>query len=188
MSTGVVTDLTHAIIRDRVGDRTIDGVVVTRPALKVTDGNVAIYACDVNVGIMTADGRVNQTQLLLEGVPGGWGFQIQDTNTIGTILRNVPLASDNAQLRYADVGNGVTLSRTSTGQWQVTGFSIQLPGTRTRIPVNISQMTIGTIQSISISGRLLTFGEIGIYGGGFGVCPFGASGLFSSGKLIEVIG
>lgn len=34
--------------------------------------------------------------------------------------------------------------------------------------------------------RLLTLAEIGIYGGGWGLCPLGASGLFQGSTLIEV--
>lgn len=187
MSTGVVTDLTNAVLRQR-GETLLDGIVVTRPALLVTDGNASIWSCDVNIGIMTADGRVNQTQLILTGVPGSNQFIEGDDLTIGTIMRNVPIAPNNAQLRYADVGNGVVIQKTSSGSWQVTGFSIKLPGTQVRIPVNVSQMSVGQSIDYSVSGRPLTFQEIGIYGGGFGVCPFGASGVFVGGKLTKVQG
>lgn len=186
-SSGVLTDLTTAVLRDR-GEKILDGIVVSRPALKVTDGNAAMWACDVNVGIMTADGRANQTQLLLTGVPGSNQWSLQSILTTGTIMRNVPLAANNAQLRYADVGNAVKLQPTSTGQWQVTGFSVKLPGTQVRIPVNVKQMTIGDAVDYSVSGRPLTLQEIGEYGGGFGVCPLGASGLFVAGVLQEVHG
>lgn len=183
-ASGTLTDLTTALIRSRT--TIIDGIVTSAPKLLATDGNNTEYVCDVNVGVMTADGRVNQTQLDLIGVPGGYEFQLPDTISYGTILRNVPIAANNQSLLYAAIGNPVELTRTSTGAWQVSGFSIQMPGTQTRYPVDLKTMTIGTVINATISGRMLTLGEIGEYGGGFGVCPLGASGLFVGGVLKEV--
>lgn len=189
-SGGVFTDLTNAIVQPNV--RTIYGQVMSRPALQVTDGKAVIWACDVNVGISTPDGLTDQNIYDLEGLPtsiNGPGFVLQDTITVGTILRDVPIANNNQSLIYADVGNPVILQRTGeSGQWQITGFSIEQPGTHTRYAVDLGSMTIGSVTDLSVGGRMLTLQEIGEYGGGWGVCPFGASGIFVGGNLVEVVG
>jgi hypothetical protein len=159
---------------------------MTRPALLVGDGKNLIYACDVNVGIPSASGRIDQQIKDLFGVPGTRHYNFSDSLTVGTILRKVPIAPNNQQLRYADVGNSVTLTRTSSGQWQVTGFSIELPGTRTRYPVNLDTGEIGTVEDLSLRARPLTLGELATLGPGFGSTAFGATGIFLAGKLQEI--
>lgn len=182
MSTSAtLTDLTQAVVNSNV--TVLQGQVVTRPALLVSDGTNTTYACDVDVAMPTLDGKYDQTTLDLTGVPGTDHYVVDDSITTGTILRNVPVANNNGQLRYADIGNAVVLQRSTTGQWQITGFSQQIPGTHTRVPVDLGASEIGNIIDLSITGRRLTFLELSTIGGGFGVCPFGASGLFVAGAL-----
>jgi hypothetical protein len=183
-SSGVLTDLTNAIVKSSV--KSMIGLIVTRPALKVGSGTSKQYVCDVNVGLGETSANFNQTTKDLLGVPGTSGFNVNDTLTTGTILRNVPVASNNQNLRYADVGNAVKIERTSTGTWSVTGFSVQLPGTRIRYPIDLTTGTIGSAVDSSVTARPLTLGELSTLGPGFGYTPFGASGVFVAGVLQEI--
>jgi hypothetical protein len=186
MANGTLTDQTRAIVRDNVN--TLYGLVASRPALLVTDSKEVTYACDVDVGITTPypNGKNQQVNALF-GVPGTRNYQIDDSLTIGTILRNVIIANNNSALLYADVGNPVIVSRTGTGQWQVTGFAAEMPGTRTRIPVDLKAKSIGPGVSLGVSIRPLTLGELATLGGGFGICPLGASGVFIGGVFQRLV-
>lgn len=180
---GTITDVTNAIIRQRTTQ--ITGVVASTPALLVTDGKNTQYACDVQISMVTSDGVLNQIQLDLYGVVGGMDFKESDTTTIGTILRNVPIANNNGSMQYAAIGMGVQLTRVSSGQWEITGFTQQLPGTRFRYGVNLASMVIGEIVDLSLTVRPLTLGEVGTLGG-FGQVPLGARGVFVGGKFQRI--
>ena len=134
-SSSTLTDLTKAIVRDNVN--TLYGIVASTPALLVTDSKEVTYACDVDVGITTPypNGTNQQINDLLD-VPGVPNYQIDDSITIGTILRNVIISNNNSALLYAQPGNPVTVTKTGQGQWQVSGFAAEMPGTRTRIRVD----------------------------------------------------
>jgi hypothetical protein len=181
---GVLTDLTNAIVKSRA--TVLQGTVVTRPYLQTGDGKNQIYVCDVNCTPGLVSPGYNQDQLQLLGIPGTKGFTVNDTLTTGTILRSVPVAANNGNLRYADVGNAVVLHRTANGQWQVTGFGTEMPGTRIRYAVNLNSGTIGPVVDLSVSSRLLTLGELSTAGPGFGYTPLGATGLFIAGVLQEI--
>lgn len=181
---GVLTDLTNAVVRSRA--KRLQGNVVTRPYLQTGDGKNQIYACDVNVGLGEISPGYNQEHLQLLGIPGTYHYNANDSLTIGTILRSVPVASNNGSLRYADVGNAVILERTSSGQWQVTGFATEMPGTRIRYAISIKNGTIGAATDLSVSSRRLTLGELSTLGPGFGYTPFGATGMFIGSKLQEI--
>lgn len=183
-SSNTLIDLTEAVVRPT--QNTLNGQVMTRPALFVEDGKNDVYVCDVDVGIMSANGRIDQTIKYLYGVPGTRHFTVNDTLTVGTILRNVPCAPNNQQLRYADVGNAVQLQRTASGQWQIVGFSVELPGTRTRYGVHVGTLTIGPITGVGLTSRPLTLQELSTLGPGFGITVFGAVGLFLNGVLQEI--
>lgn len=198
---GVLTDLASAIVKQNV--KTLYGTVLTRPALLVSDGINAIYACDVDIGQNDPTGRINQWNQQkkngevktdgdgntipndIEGLPGQQGWTLDKTLTVNNILHNVVIARDNADLIYADIGCPVKLERSQSGQWQITGFSIEQPGTYTLIPVDLEDFTIGPVGDFSLSTRLLTFGELGTLAP-FGQLPFGASGIFVGGELLKV--
>lgn len=151
-SSNVLTDLVDAQITDT--DATIDGKVLSRPTLLVTDGAALTYAVDVDIG-------KNQ------------------------ILRNVPVANNNRALIYADAGAAVTLTRTSSGMYRVTGLSNEMPGTYTYFTVDLGTFTFGAVEDRSIAARVLTYGELATYGV-FGIVPYGAIGVFKGGVLEEI--
>lgn len=169
----VLTNLTEAVIRD--GRVELDGKVVTRPQLLVTDGIQIMYACDVDIGVVDISGY-DQT---LDLVP------IVDGQAIGSILHNVPIATGNRDLIYAEVGSAVRLRRTSSGRYQIVGFSKIMPGTYTRYPVTIDLGTIGVIEDLSIVTRVLTLADL-IDFGGFGTVPLGAVALYQGSTFIRL--
>jgi hypothetical protein len=178
-SGGVITDVTNAIVRNRA--TMLEGVVASVPALLIGDGKSTQYACDVQISLLTSNGQHNQTKLELEGVPGGVTYNVADTTTIGTILRNVPIVANNGSLLYASLGTGVVLTKTSQGQWQVSGLTQRLNGTQFRYAINLGTTTIGPVTNTTTVVRLLTLGELTSYGGGFGIIPFGAGAIFVGG-------
>jgi hypothetical protein len=148
----ILTYLTQAEIRDAAAE--LDGKILTRPALLVTDGENLIYAVDVDIG---------------QGAP----------------LKNVPIARGNGDLLYADAGNACRLRRSASGQYEVVGFSQELPGAFTRIPVDLTALTLGPVEDITISARPLAYGELADYGG-YGMTPYGAVAIFRGGTLLEL--
>lgn len=184
MSDSVLTYLQQAHIRDSV--RTLEGEVMTRPMLHKTDGVNLTYACDVRVS--TDDPRGEPWKKDVDPVLGERDF--------GRVLHSVPIAVGNRDLIYAEVGSAVTLARSSSGRFEVIGFSKRKPGTRKRVAVNLTpydpasgsggSYPIGTPADVGMSSRLLTFGELATLGGGYGVAPYGAYGIFIGGNLVEV--
>lgn len=135
----------------------INGKILTRPALLVTDGDARVYCVDVDIGLDSEAGA----------------------------LRNVPLARANRELVYADVGNVCRLRRTSSGQWEVVGFSKEGPGTHVRFPVSLTDFTFGPIEDVGFQARPLTYEELATMGG-YGTVPYGAVAIFKGGVLQEI--
>jgi hypothetical protein len=139
-------------IRDAIDS--LNGKILTRPSLLVTDGANLIYAVDVDIG---------------QKEP----------------LKNVPIARGNFELLYADAGNACRLRRSASGQFEVVGFSKEMPGTYTRVPVNLNDLTLGPIQDITLTGRPLTYAELATFGG-YGVVPYGVVAIFRGTTLLEL--
>lgn len=180
----VLTDLAAAHVKR--GIKTLYGKTLTRPALLVSDGISTVYACDVDIGPTDPTGRINQYKKALKGLAGQEGTTLDDLLTTNTVLHNVTIARANADLIYADIGSPVTLTRSASGQWEITGFSQEMPGTYTLVPVNLSDLTIGYPIDLSLTVRLLTLAELGSIRP-FGTLPLGASGVFVGGALVKVI-
>lgn len=152
--------------------REVDGTTLTRPALLITDGSALTYGVDVDIGMKAIDNNTG--------------------DEVVTPLRNVPIAAANKDLIYTDVGSAVRLRRSDSGRWEVVGFSKRRVGTYTRIGVFIPEpgfdpipYTIGTPANIGLVARALTYDELALYGG-YGVVPYGATGIFRDGILIEL--
>lgn len=156
----------------------LDGRVISRPQLLVTDGVGVTYAVNVNIGVVSAAGT-DQAK------------NIQNPNTgllnqPWTVLYNVPIARGNRDLIYADVGAAVRLRKTANGRFEVVGFSFEAPGTVTRVGVDIDEFTIGAVEDFTLTTRLLTLGELATMGYGFGITPFGAYATYVGNTLISI--
>ena len=195
----VLTDLASAEVKRTT--KKLFGVTITRPALLVSDGMGTIYACDVTINqtdpsgtikqyIMEHDPHYDPDDSLITGIPGqppeDWQLDDSLPGHVDTTLRNVVIARNNTELIYADIGAPVVCERNESGQWQITGFSIEQPGTHILYPVNLGDGTIGTLINLSVDTRLLTLGEMGEMQP-FGVLPFGASAIFRGGELQSVV-
>lgn len=140
----------------------LDAEVVTAPAVLEGDGSGAsTYACDIRIS--------GQSE----------------------IIRNVPIASGTGDVRYATIGNSggsaVRVAKNpTTGKLSIVGFSKTKPGIYHRYSLNLATGVNGAVENETITVRKLTYGELATYGGGFGVCPYGAYGIFRGGTLIEV--
>jgi hypothetical protein len=104
----------------------------------------------------------------------------------------VPIAAANKDLIYAEVGSAVRLRRSDSGRWEVVGFSKRRIGTYTRVGVSIPDpgfdpipYTLESPVDIGLTARVLTYDELITYGG-YGAIPYGATGIFRGGVLIEL--
>lgn len=150
----VLTYLTQAQID--ANQTELDGKVLTRPALLVTDGDALVYAVDVDIG--------NAEQ----------------------VLRNVPLARANRDLLYAEPGNPVRLRRTTDGRFEVVGFSREMPGSYERFPVDLGDFSFGAMESLTLDAVAVAYGDLATLGGGYGVVPYGVTAIYRGGVLIEL--
>jgi hypothetical protein len=165
----VLSNLTEAKLRDAKTE--IQGKVLSRPALLVTDGEVLVYACDVDIGISTLTGY-DQTPDLV------------DKNN--STLRNVPISKNNRELIYAEVGNAVQLRRSTSGRYEIVGYAKEMPGTYKRYPIDLVNLTIGAVEDLTISAIPIPLGDLQNFGGGFGFIPLGAIGIYRGSTLIEI--
>jgi hypothetical protein len=121
-------------------------------------------------------------------------------------LRNVPIASADGAIRYADIGSAVRLVRSPTGKFEITGYSKRMPGTYTIMPVtipkidfgpqlvygglaqaaNVGQIVVGAPQQVGVTTRALTYDELASFGG-YGVMPYGAIALYKDGVFQEIL-
>lgn len=192
----VLTDLASAEVKR--GVKKLYGITLTRPEVLVSDGLNVIYACDVNIGPTDPSGAIiqyNNTKKkrrddLLTGIPGqppeDWQLDDALPGHVDTTLHNVVISRNNKDLIYADVGSPVICERSESGQWQITGFSIERPGTYLLYPVDLGEMSIGPVIDMTIETRLLTLAEMGEEAE-FGSLPFGASAIFQGGELLRIV-
>lgn len=166
----VLTWLIDAQQRD--AQQELDGRVLTRPGLTVTDGLSTTYACDVDIGITNQQGNDQSANLLNVGA-------------LGSVLHEVPIARGNMDVVYADVGAAVRLRRSASGRYEIIGFSKQMPGTYIRVPVNLDDFTFGALEDLSITSRPLTYAELAEFGG-YGAAAYGSIAIFQGSTLIKV--
>jgi hypothetical protein len=138
----------------------LNGKVLTRPGLLVTDGLNVIYACDVDVGLTVRKDENDDAEYY---------------------LRNVPIARGNRDLIYAEVGAAVRLRRTASGQFEIVGFSQEMPGTYKRVPVDLDAFEIGQIEDVTLSSVAIPYGDL-VYG----TTPYGSIAVYRGTTLIKV--
>jgi hypothetical protein len=168
-----MTTLTYLIeAQQRDMQQELDGKVLTRPQLSVTDGLSTTYACDVDIGITNQQGNDQSANLLNVGA-------------MGSVLHDVPIARGNMDVVYADVGAAVRLRRSASGRYEIIGFSKQMPGTYIRVPVDLEDFTFGVIEDLSITSRPLTYADLAMFGG-YGTAAYGSVVIFQGSTLIKV--
>ncbi|MGH7343289.1 MAG: hypothetical protein ACREK4_00120 [Candidatus Rokuibacteriota bacterium] len=155
-------------------DREIDGKMLNRPRLIISDGTALTYGADVDIG-----------QLGMDPVTG---------QKVVQPLRSVPIAHGDNRLIYADAGQAVRLRRSKSGRWEIFGFSKRLPGTFTRYGVTLPDYclqnptyAVDPVIDESLSARALTYAELATVGGGYSIAPYGAVALFKAGVFIGLV-
>lgn len=115
-----------------------------------------------------------------------------DTTGEGNVLRNVPITevAKNDVLRWGIAGSSVALKLIAKDKYVIVGIAPKKISSTHIIQVDFSEY-IGRIVSDEFVGRVyraLTFEELGLYGGGWGQCPWGAWGCWrADGTFIELI-
>lgn len=170
-----LTYLLQATLKD--SKQELDGRIISRPALLVTDGENNVYACHVDIGVISAAG-VDQAQNIHNP---NTGLQ----NQPWTVLYNVPIARGNRDLIYADVGAAVRLRRTTGGRFEIVGYSFEAPGTIKRIGVDIEEFTIGAVEDFTVTSLVIPYGELAT-SGGYGNVPYGAYATYVGSTLLGI--
>lgn len=168
---GVATYLVRAVVDASI--REMDGKTLTQPALLVGDQSGELtYCVDIDIGQKTIDPN--------------------DGEEVPAILKNVAIASGDLSILYAGIGAAVRVRRSDSGRWEVAGFSKTLPGTYTRIQVDMGEPGADVVDyivrppvDVSLHSRLLTYDELADHGG-YGVVPYGAVGVFRGETLLEI--
>lgn len=130
------------------------------------------WACDVDIGVeMPTKDETGRTLTT-------------------TILKGVLVATNNRDLVYAEQGKGVTLARSASGAWTITGLSKVRNSDRHYIYVSFEDDIVEIVSTATV-GRLirpLTYGELADYGG-YGILPYGCQGEFdAAGNFIKIVG
>lgn len=186
---GVLTDLTQSVINANVN--TLVGQTITRPSLLLSDGQASTWVVDVNANLLVVTPSTPNWWSSVQGTVYDPNTGLPETNPSGypttnvAPLQNVPIAANNDALIYADVGSAVTLTRQPNGQFMVTGFAFEQPGTYTRYAVDLADLTIGPIEDLTLTPVVIPYGEFAQFGG-YGTVPYGATALYQGGTLLKV--
>jgi len=105
-------------------------------------------------------------------------------------LRNVPVANNNRDIIYAQVGMPVALKRQVGNNYAIVGLSKTTVGDTHIIYMRFGDafgQVTGTARYANVY-RPLTYGELANYYGGYGNVPYGSIGRFdANGDLVELI-
>lgn len=105
------------------------------------------------------------------------------------VLRNVPVATNNRDIIYAQEGMPVALQKMGPNKYAITGLSKKCMGNTHILRMSFTD-SFGTIIDITNVGfiyRPLTYGEIGAIFAGYGDVPYGVRGKFDyDGNLVEL--
>lgn len=173
----LLTYIAQAEVRDAAKE--LDGKVLTRPALLVTDGVGIVYAVDVDIGQKNPlknvpIARTNRSLLYAEvgaavrlrrGDSGRYeviGFSKEQPGTYFRVPVTIPSFS------FGNAGI-------------ITGSTPAPPPS----PLPSGPVVIDAPIDESLSGRPLTYAELAVYGV-YGSIPYGATGIFKGGILQEV--
>lgn len=162
---GILTHIIEATV-DTKATR-LEGKILTRPMLLYGDAHSLTYAVDVDIGQTGRDPRTGEEAVLP--------------------LKNVPISKGNREVIYAEAGAAVTLERSESGRFEITGFAKRAPGTYIRVCLDLETGFIGEPEHIGIGSRPLSYEELGSLGlQGYGTLAYGVIGLFRGDTLLEI--
>ncbi len=121
-----------------------------------------VWGCDVDIGQpMTYEDEYGRTQT-------------------STVLRNVPIAMNNREIFYAQVGWPVLLRRMSNSRFAVVGLGKSIKQTTEITYVRFTNgLEVVSRETRGYYYRRLTLGELGTVEP-FGYLPFGSIGIFNA--------
>lgn len=107
-------------------------------------------------------------------------------------MTGVPVASNNREIIYAEIGKAVALSKMSSGKWCISGLAKKCRGLGHIIYMSFLDDKVSVVND-GWKGKLtrrLSLGELGGLGpSSFGALPLGAYGRFDgSGNFLEFVG
>lgn len=150
--------------------RILSAVLLTRPQLSSSGGSAMTYTADVRV----------ETQGVTKD---GQGVRVPMQ------LKNVPIASGNRLLIYADIGQPVTLSRNPGGRYEIIGMYKRSVGhSRELIIVDLCAERIIEIIDDTTSSGPVTYGFFATRPDGYGSAAYGLLGTYHAGLLIGTSG
>ena len=149
----------------------VNGKILTRPALDLTDGDGRTWCVDA--------------EIVTDEMPYQLAEKLAGLLDMDRTLRFVPLARNSRDLIYAEAGNPCVLRRSANGSWEVAGLSREGPGDYVRFPVSLTDYTFGPMQDLTIQAKPLTYGELATFGG-YGNLPYGATAIFIGGTFREL--
>lgn len=105
------------------------------------------------------------------------------------VLQAVPIATNNRDILYADIGKPVSLARAGNGKYQIVGLAKTVRSTAHIMYLSAGE-SLGAVfseETIGYTVRRLTYEELDTCGG-YGVVPYGACGRFdAAGSLVKLI-
>jgi hypothetical protein len=107
------------------------------------------------------------------------------------VLRKVPVATNNRDVLYAEIGKAVTLKRLGKAKYAITGLAKNSISTKkytfVRFEEDLWEIT-GT-ETVGYTYRRLTYDELGSIPGKYGIFPYTALGKFDhEGNFVELVG
>lgn len=113
---------------------------------------------------------------------------VMNTPTGIVLVCNVPVAHIGQELRNAALGTPVRMKRSRTGRLEIVGLDKRAPGTVHNYTMAISTGVLTSGAVSAISGRPLTYGELGsATSAGYGETPYGAVGVFNGSNTLLML-
>lgn len=106
------------------------------------------------------------------------------------VLQNVPVATNNREIMYAEIGKSVSLTKMNSGKWCINGLSKNCRGLGhiTYMTFEDDQVLIVSQEWVGTITRILTLGELGDLGpAAFGALPLGVLGRFTPAGILTYI-
>ena len=131
-------------------------------------------------------------QLYTASSTGNWTWAADVDIGTENVLRSVPIdpGAQTEVLRWGYTGTGVILRKVMLDRYVIIGIAPKKLSVKHILYVDMEEY-VGKVVNSQFQGmtvRLLTFEEIGEYGGGWGQCPFGAYASFDAdGEFIALI-
>jgi hypothetical protein len=150
-----------------------------------------IISTIIDQSSQTLQGKTASGAYKVYDAVGNWQWCCDIDIGDSQILRGIPIAFNNRDISYSEIGKAVTLSRLNKTQWAVTGLSKSVYDTIHYIYLTFTDDTYAIDSDVLVGRitRVLTYGEMSTLASpvGYGTLPYGVIGTFNlNGDLIEI--